>query len=245
MSEVLDPALREQLSAWMDGGLAPDEARFLQRRLDHDPQLRAQWERWQLARAVLRGERVRTVSVAGAVARQLAMETAATAPASAAARRPLRSGLLPRTNFERGLAAAAAVAFAVMLWPGEQAPSAEPAAGPAIAAAPATTPTTSPLSRPPAARTPTPLLPAAVGTPTLTDIRDLPLAEGLPLQSWPRTLAPNAPVVAGAMLRLPPAADLPAPVTPLPSSPPPPPPDAVENGRGRDATTSTTPRRER
>lgn len=42
-----DPALLEQLSAWMDGELPADQARFLQRRLVADPALRATWERWQ------------------------------------------------------------------------------------------------------------------------------------------------------------------------------------------------------
>ena len=36
-----DDALREQLSAWMDGELPADEARFLERRLSHDPVLAA------------------------------------------------------------------------------------------------------------------------------------------------------------------------------------------------------------
>lgn len=42
-----DPALLEQLSAWMDGELPADQARFLQRRLAADPALRATWERWR------------------------------------------------------------------------------------------------------------------------------------------------------------------------------------------------------
>ena len=52
----LDPKTREQLCAWMDGELPPDEARFLERRLASDPELRAQWERWQLASACIKGE---------------------------------------------------------------------------------------------------------------------------------------------------------------------------------------------
>ncbi|HEU0152640.1 MAG TPA: sigma-E factor negative regulatory protein, partial [Arenimonas sp.] len=55
----IDPRLKERLSAWLDGELPADEARFLQRRLDHDPALRAQFERWQLATACLRGQPVR------------------------------------------------------------------------------------------------------------------------------------------------------------------------------------------
>jgi len=52
----LDPKTREQLCAWMDGELPADEARFLERRLANDVELRAQWERWQLASACIRGQ---------------------------------------------------------------------------------------------------------------------------------------------------------------------------------------------
>jgi anti-sigma factor RsiW len=52
----LDPKTREQLCAWMDGELPSDEARFLERRLASDAELRAQWERWQLASACIKGE---------------------------------------------------------------------------------------------------------------------------------------------------------------------------------------------
>ena len=47
---------RQQLSALIDGELAPDEAAFLMRRLQHDDELAGCWERWQLAGAVLRGQ---------------------------------------------------------------------------------------------------------------------------------------------------------------------------------------------
>jgi negative regulator of sigma E activity len=53
---ALDPNTREQLCAWMDGELSAEEARFLERRLAHDAELRAQWERWQLASACIRGQ---------------------------------------------------------------------------------------------------------------------------------------------------------------------------------------------
>src|SRR4249920_3226112 len=52
----LDPKTREQLCAWMDGELPPDEGRFLERRLENDAELRAQWERWQLASACIKGQ---------------------------------------------------------------------------------------------------------------------------------------------------------------------------------------------
>src|SRR5690349_17603930 len=68
----LDETTCEQLSAWMDGALSPEEARFLERRLQHDAALRAKWERLQLASACLRGHEVRPMpGLAERVAAQL------------------------------------------------------------------------------------------------------------------------------------------------------------------------------
>ncbi len=55
---VIDKILdhnRLQLSALLDGELSPHEARFLLRRLQHDPELAACWDRWNLCGDVLRG----------------------------------------------------------------------------------------------------------------------------------------------------------------------------------------------
>lgn len=46
---------RQQLSAMLDGELAPDEARFMLRRLEHDSDLATCWERWQVCGDILRG----------------------------------------------------------------------------------------------------------------------------------------------------------------------------------------------
>lgn len=46
---------RQQMSALMDGELAPDQARFLMRRMAEDGALNDTWERWQLCGEVLRG----------------------------------------------------------------------------------------------------------------------------------------------------------------------------------------------
>jgi len=46
---------RQQVSAMLDGELAPDEARFMLRRLQHDAELAGCWERWQVCGDVLRG----------------------------------------------------------------------------------------------------------------------------------------------------------------------------------------------
>lgn len=49
---------RQQLSALVDGDLAPDQARFLLRRIGHDAELAGCWDRWHLVGDVLRGEPV-------------------------------------------------------------------------------------------------------------------------------------------------------------------------------------------
>ena len=46
---------RRQLSAMLDGELSPDQARFMLRRLQHDGELAACWERWQVSGDLLRG----------------------------------------------------------------------------------------------------------------------------------------------------------------------------------------------
>ena len=46
---------RQQLSAMLDGELPPDQAKFMLRRLEHDRELAACWERWQVCGDVLRG----------------------------------------------------------------------------------------------------------------------------------------------------------------------------------------------
>lgn len=55
-------AVSEQLSAMMDGELSEDEARFLRRRLEGDPELRAKWERLHLASDCMKGHPLRLMS---------------------------------------------------------------------------------------------------------------------------------------------------------------------------------------
>lgn len=57
-------AVSEQLSALMDGELSEDEARFLRRRLEGDPELRAKWERLHLASDCMKGHPLRLMSPA-------------------------------------------------------------------------------------------------------------------------------------------------------------------------------------
>lgn len=101
---------RQQLSAMMDGALAPDQARFLLRRLQHDTDLTACWERWQLCGDVLRGhaDALLPRDFAQRVATAIAAEAALAAPATAIGRpRWLRWG--------GGVALAASVAVAALL----------------------------------------------------------------------------------------------------------------------------------
>ncbi len=55
MQDKLEAHCRQQLSAMLDGTLAPDQARFLLRRLQHDHELAGCWERWQVYGDLMRG----------------------------------------------------------------------------------------------------------------------------------------------------------------------------------------------
>ena len=86
--DKLDLHQRQQLSALVDGELAPDQARFLLRRLQHDAELSERFERWQLCGDVLRGQVRRTAApeLAGRIAAAIAA-----APAAEARATPVRS----------------------------------------------------------------------------------------------------------------------------------------------------------
>jgi len=53
----MDPTSLDHLSALMDGELGAEPARFLLRRMEHEPELARTWSRWHLIRACLNGER--------------------------------------------------------------------------------------------------------------------------------------------------------------------------------------------
>lgn len=108
---------RVQLSALFDGELALDEARFLQRRLQHDPELGECVSRWQLAGDILRGQA--TAPAPSGFAERVAAAVAADAAVVAAPTAARRS----RWNWGSGVALAASVA-AVALFMGRQAPDA-------------------------------------------------------------------------------------------------------------------------
>ena len=111
MRDKLETHCRQQLSAMLDGALAPDEARFLLRRLQHDHELAACWERWQLCGDLMRGSmpallpRDFSQRVLGAVAEE---GQARAAVISAAGRPGLRWG------WAGGAALAASVAVAAL-----------------------------------------------------------------------------------------------------------------------------------
>lgn len=63
-TDKIDNHYFQQLSALVDGDLAPDQARFLLRRMQHDTELSGCLERWQLCGDVLRGQ-ARALAPAG------------------------------------------------------------------------------------------------------------------------------------------------------------------------------------
>ncbi|MFY2764518.1 sigma-E factor negative regulatory protein [Arenimonas sp. MALMAid1274] len=166
----IPPDLLQDLCAWMDGELPEPQARFLQRRLEHDPELRGQWERWQLASACLRGQPVRPMP-------------AALAPAIAAAIAGERVAA-PGARRWPWLAGAAAAVFAAALLPGllAEAPGPGLAPSPELAAQPGV-PVFEASPMPPAPSTP---------VDAATSVRDFPLAEVAGGKPWPRSpLAPD------------------------------------------------------
>ncbi|HVI58429.1 MAG TPA: sigma-E factor negative regulatory protein [Luteimonas sp.] len=118
---------RQQLSAMLDAELPPDQAKFMLRRLEHDGELAACWERWQVCGDVLRGRHEALLPadfsrrVADAIAGQDRVAASTAAPAAATRRSRW-------TRWGGGAALAASVAMAA-LFVGRQAPEAttEPA----------------------------------------------------------------------------------------------------------------------
>lgn len=114
---------RQQLSAMLDGELSPDQAKFMLRRLQHDGELAACWERWQVCGDMLRGcgHALLPADFAQRVANAIADGgQAAVAPAA------MRSSRLARWGGSTALAASVAVVafFVARQLPGEVAPAA-------------------------------------------------------------------------------------------------------------------------
>lgn len=123
----MSEALREQLSALMDGELPKDQVRFLLRGLDADAQLAQSWSRYQLASAVIRRQVAFVPVDAGFAERVMQAVSQQTAPARAGVR-------ILRWAGGGAIAAAVAVIALVGTRPAMQSPA--PAAA-SIAAVPA------------------------------------------------------------------------------------------------------------
>lgn len=107
--DKIDVHNRQQLSALVDGELSSDEARFLLRRLQHDPELQACQERWALLGEVMRGKAVAPAPLdfAARVSAAVAQEPVPRAEP----RRELRSGWRRWSGGAALAASVAAVAF--------------------------------------------------------------------------------------------------------------------------------------
>lgn len=119
----LDQRHREQLSALVDGELGADEARFLLRRMEHDPELSGSQERWQLLGDVMRGQ-ASLLAPAGFSAAVAAAIAAEPAPQAEPRRAVRRSGW---RAWSGGAALAASVAAVALLMGGEKLKDAGPA----------------------------------------------------------------------------------------------------------------------
>jgi negative regulator of sigma E activity len=104
---------RRQLSAMLDGELSPDQARFMLRRLQHDAELAACWERWQVCGDVLRGRghALLPADFSRRVAEAIAAPAAGVAAVEANARVPRRQH---RVLHWGGGALAASIALAAL-----------------------------------------------------------------------------------------------------------------------------------
>lgn len=106
---------REQLSALMDGALPEDQTRFLLRRLQHDGELAACWERWRTAADVMRGV-APSHRLPADFADGVTAALRAGAPPAAVTRVAARA--TARRRWGGGMALAATLAAAgFMLWP--------------------------------------------------------------------------------------------------------------------------------
>jgi len=131
-SDKLEQHYGQQLSALMDGELAPDQARFLLRRLQHDGELAGSWERWQLAGDVLRGRA--DVLLPDGFAARVGVALGAEAPAAAMRRTP---GLL---RWGGVAALAASVAVVALMVPRQMPGVHAPGDAPQVAAMPVASP---------------------------------------------------------------------------------------------------------
>ena len=123
--ELLSEHLRESLSALVDGELGVTEATFLIKRMTHDAELNAQWQRFQEIGEVLRGQAqiLESDNFSARVLSKIALDAANAASMQAAPDKQAPAASNYRLNrqtlgrFGTGLAIAAAVAWAALLLP--------------------------------------------------------------------------------------------------------------------------------
>lgn len=162
MQDKVEAHCRQQLSAMLDGVLAPDEARFLLRRLQHDGELAGNWERWQVYGDLMRGGVSQLLPADFSQRVVAALEAEAQQAQPAVAARGARPGW---TRWAGGAALAASVAMAALFVVQRDPQGAAPATGSeplqvAASGVPAS------VATPPAqvaANTPEPVTPAEAG----------------------------------------------------------------------------------
>ena len=112
-TDKIDKHYFQQLSALVDGDLAPDQARFLLRRMQHDTELSGCLERWQLCGDVLRGQ-ARAPAPAGFAGRVAAAIAAEAVQPTAKATSTRGRGSLARWGGGALAASLAAIALFVV-----------------------------------------------------------------------------------------------------------------------------------
>lgn len=158
-TDKLDDHHRQQLSAMLDGELLPDQAKFMLRRLEHDGELAACWERWQVCGEILRGRQ--GALLPADFSRRVADAIVDQRDAAPAAGAVVATARHPRwARWGGGAALAASVAMAA-LFVGRQAP----APGPEPVAPTQVVASTSMPARTPAVPSPGPAAPAPTQAP--------------------------------------------------------------------------------
>jgi len=110
-----DRHFRQQLSAMLDGELAPDEAKFMLRRLEHDGELASCWERWQVCGDILRGRHDALLPTDFSERVRLALRGDDVAAMPAPSQASPKAGVRGRWSRWAGAALAASVAMAALL----------------------------------------------------------------------------------------------------------------------------------
>lgn len=124
-TDKYDRHFQQQLSAMLDGELLPDQAKFMLRRLEHDHELAACWERWQVCGDILRGrhDALLPADFSRRVASAIAGEDEVASTAITSSRVIIKQ---PRWARWGGGAALAASVAVVALFVGRQAPELDP-----------------------------------------------------------------------------------------------------------------------